>query len=861
MPKFLPKNRRLRIVVILVAIAAFFGVGAAGAWWIARPLYKNWREERANQVARDFFQKGDYPNALLAVRKTLGYNQLNVDAWRLAVEITEKQGTPEVIFYQQHLANVQPTFENRLKHLQLAVKFHAYKEAEATISKIGEQGAKSPEFLELAALVSRRTGNATRAKYYLMSLVSLQPSNAKARFDLAQLRLVEGVTENKPSIRAEIRNLATDPEFRARGYGLLLADSLQSQNSSESLELADQLSQIPDIPPTTSILVLDAYRRFAPSRFKTLLTQMQERFKGEADKVIILTNYLIGNEMPGDTRSWIDALDEKVRTVEGVQVTYAYALLMLKDWEALETFLRGCKWVENEYARHALLAYRYRMANREREFNEEWRLAVIELGNNPRRLQTLLTQVTSWNWQDQRFELMWKRFTLEPGNASIRNQLIVWERGRGNTSGLNRLFARMVEYDPKDMDAKNNYAYTSMLLGINLDRAYQSAREAHEANPKNPFYSTTQAFSLYRQGKYENALDIMHSMGVAAITVPERTLLQAVILIANGKFEEGASMAMPLKLDSFLPEERRLLNDALASVERSRRDQGSAARLAALTATPGTDRKSFVALLPGALRENLNVHMELADSLYGSDDYKGLEAALKNERWENREFIRQGLLSYAQRQQSRDGDARSTWRVAVAAAGNNSTNLSTLADLAQRWGWTPEYIEILSKIFQRDPTDVKSFSELVEHYSRGNQTAELANLYRVRLEGSPNDGEAKARFAYYSLLTNSNASRAHVLAREAYEQAPENPLRAKVYVFSLYKQSRGNDAQEVLKKLDEQKSSGPLQLSLVRAALAAQQNQAREARAQLAAFDPSSALPEEAALADAIAKGLPPAES
>src|SRR4051794_30622061 len=101
MPKLLPKNRRLRLPVILVAILLFLGVGYAGARWVGVPYFKAWREKRANQVARDYFQRGDYPNALLAVRKSLGYNQQNSESWRLAVEITEKQNSPEIVVYQR----------------------------------------------------------------------------------------------------------------------------------------------------------------------------------------------------------------------------------------------------------------------------------------------------------------------------------------------------------------------------------------------------------------------------------------------------------------------------------------------------------------------------------------------------------------------------------------------------------------------------------------------------------------------------------------------------------------------------------------------------------------------------------------
>ena len=105
-------------------------------------------------------------------------------------------------------------------------------------------------------------------------------------------------------------------------------------------------------------------------------------------------------------------------------------------------------------------------------------------------------------------------------------------------------------------------------------------------------------------------------------------------------------------------------------------------------------------------------------------------------------------------------------------------------------------------------------------------------------------------------MTKSNLSRAYILAREAYEASPEDAMRAKVYAFSLYKQSRTGDAVHLLEKLPEQKETGALQISLMKAAVAAQQNQVKEARAELAKFDASSALPEEAALAESLAKTL-----
>jgi hypothetical protein len=230
---------------------------------------------------------------------------------------------------------------------------------------------------------------------------------------------------------------------------------------------------------------------------------------------------------------------------------------------------------------------------------------------------------------------------------------------------------------------------------------------------------------------------------------------------------------------------------------------------------------------------------------------------MRADRWEERDFLRLALLSYAQHQQEqRESEARGSWQAAVASAGNTEASLSVLKDLAHGWGWNGEYIDLLNRAFQRDSRDNQAFTELSRYYANLHQTGELARVYQLHLEAAPDDAEAKSRFAYYSLLINSNLSRAYALAKEGYDAAPADPFRAKAYAFALYRQARAADGWELVGKLGDSKEKGPLQLDLVKAALAAQQNLFKEAKSLLDGFDPSSALPEETELAHSIAKTI-----
>jgi hypothetical protein len=857
MLKFLPKKRSTRVIVLIWAAVGLAVIAGVGYKYVAKPGYKNWREKRANSIAREHLKNGDYPAALAAARKALQYNQSNVDAWRLAVEITEKQDSPQTFVYQQGLAGVEPTLENKLKFIRVAVKYRAYPQALDAINKMGPEAANSVEFYELAAQVSQVMRNQTKAKYYLMSLVKLRPDDNKARLDLAQIRLVDGFDDNKPSIRAEIRSLASDPALRIRALTLLLADAVQTKNATDSLEIANQLTGQTETPPATQLLIAEAYRQFSPKRFTAYLEKLKTEYAENPDQISALVSYLGSHELFSEARQWIDSLSEKAREAESVQMAYAAALLSLNDYAALEKHLRPTRWTENEYARQALLAYSARKRGDERAFSEAWRLAVIEVGSNPRRLQSLLSRVASWGWPEQRVELLWKKFSLDPSDKVTRQQIATWERGRQNTAALNRLFGRINENDPNDRESKNNYTYTSLLLGTALDRAHTDARANYEADPSNPYFATTYAFSLYRQGKHQAALTTLEGLNLGSLAAPERTLLHGVILIANGRIDEGLEQTNHLKLDQFLPEERRLYEDASVVVAKTRRDQATVARLATFSSTPagGAERKSWLQALPASYRAS-GVQMELADSLYANDDYRALETTLKNEQWNENDFLRLTLLAYAQKNLGKQAEALGTWRFVTSATANRLADLTVLEEMCERWGWSAERIDILNRILQRDPAATNAMTDLAEHYRQNGQTAELARIYSLRVDADSSSSDDKSRFAYYSLLTNTNITKANVLAKQAYDQAPENAFYAKTYAYSLLKQRRPSDAWRTIEKLIAVGETGPAQLNLLRAAITLEQGETAEAQKHLGSFDDTSALPEEKALADTLRKTI-----
>ncbi len=855
MPRFLPKNRQARIATLVIGSTLLIAGLALFAIKVVKPYARAWRENRTIEVAKQHFQQNDPASALLAIRQVLGKNPNNIEALKMAVDICEKQNSPDIVSFQNNLAKADPTLANKVKFLNLAVKYGAYRMALETIEKMGPEAASSAEFHKLAAQTLHAAGDRTKAKYHLMSLVSLQPDDQEAKLDLAQLRLIDGFTDNKPAIRAEIRRLSSNPELRVRALTLLLNESLQNQDAAQSLEYADQLALTPSVDPRLQLLIAEAYRVHAPNKFLPYVRTLQTAYAQDATKVIGLGNLLVNNGNALIVRTWIDALDEKVRSAEGVQLIYAFALLNLKEINTLETYLRGFKWTENEYARQALLAYTYRHNGNDNAFNDAWKLATIDASSDQRKLFILISQVLAWGWDEQKFELLWKRFSLDPRHEDTRRQLIVHELSKGNTLGLNRLYSRITEIDPQDKESKNNYAYTSLLLNQNPERAYQIAEEIHKSDPANPHYTTTHAFALSRQGKAERALETINTLDYAAKLDLPRTIIRSSILVQNGMFKEASDALRYLKIKKVLPEEKRLYENTLQQIAQNSKEKGQAEQLATFTQSNTENRQSWLALIPNELKIPGDLKQQLAEKLYGDNDTKALEAKLRSEKWDENDFLRLALLSYAQRKIEKESEFRSNWKFATTLTRNNPTGLRALLQMAQEWKWTDERMDLLNRLYQNDPLNQAIFDELQHNLLENRQTTELARLYQTRIEARPNDTNEKALFAYYSLLTGNNLSRANIYAKEAYDANTSDQLAATVYAYSLGKQNRASDGLKLLDAYPDRPSTGHAQLSLHKAILAAALpgNRTR-VQALLTSFDPKSALPEEIAIAESLAQ-------
>src|SRR4051812_37041886 len=105
MPSLLPRKRSSRVLLCIIVAVVFLGIVAGRKY--GKPYIRAWREQKSNADARAFLAKGDYGNARLSVNKIIGQNPNNIEAWKLGVEIAEKQESPDLFIYTNRLATAQ----------------------------------------------------------------------------------------------------------------------------------------------------------------------------------------------------------------------------------------------------------------------------------------------------------------------------------------------------------------------------------------------------------------------------------------------------------------------------------------------------------------------------------------------------------------------------------------------------------------------------------------------------------------------------------------------------------------------------------------------------------------------------------
>jgi predicted Zn-dependent protease len=267
-----------------------------------------------------------------------------------------------------------------------------------------------------------------------------------------------------------------------------------------------------------------------------------------------------------------------------------------------------------------------------------------------------------------------------------------------------------------------------------------------------------------------------------------------------------------------------------------------------------TNAIAWVKSLPAEMRNESPLPMTLASAYFSLARWRELEEALNTQQWQEREYIRKALLTYALRKQGAAEAATAHWRDAVQLAGERPELLGSLAQMANAWGWTNETESALWRAVKEFPTERWPLESLQNGYMRHRNTRGVLEVNALMLERQPTNAAVQNNWAALALLLETNLTRAHEVARQVYERGTNNYAFASTYAWSLHVQGKSAEALQIIETLKPAELEDPSVAGYYGAILVGA-GQKEKARRYLDRADGAPLLPEEKKMvSDARAK-------
>ncbi len=545
--------RRGAVFIILAAIL-----------WGGWQAVGHWQKKRLIHQAHTAFESADYQTATLCARRVLQLDKDNIAATRVLAALAERAGLPQSLIWRSRVVELQKSPPNddlerlvraSLRHGQLQI-------ARDTLSKFSEADRQTPVYHELLGALNLASGQWEQAEAEYRRALDLDPDNPARSFTLISIQLQSPNADTRNAARAEMHKFAKHPQLGRQALRALLTDQFTTFSQDEIIELAKQLANTSDADFNDHLLNLDILKRAERPEAVSALIQMQGAAANNAADAFKLVSWMVANSQAPEAIAWVDSLPEKIRNQMPLPLALADALLAVKNWEQLASLTRSSNWDYLDFLRCAYLARALKELDDEVGFKTQWNLAVSQANRQSGAMSQLAALVNNWGWTDEVRDLLWtaSRGTNDPMWA-LRLLYHHYSKS-GDTAGLHRTLARIIELEPESELMRNNYAMLSLLLRSNTERAFQMAEDAYKAKPDNPALASTYACALWTHNKPAEALAIMQKIPADKLLIPPLAAWYGIILAANGDHSKAAHYLDLGETANLLPEERKLLQQA-----------------------------------------------------------------------------------------------------------------------------------------------------------------------------------------------------------------------------------------------------------------------------------------------------------
>ena len=542
----------------ILVLAALLVVVALGIW-LGLPAYRASKEKKFAAQAMEALVKGENRQALLNAQQVMVLNSNNVTACRVLAELSDLARSPNALVWRRRVAEIEPTRSNKLMFASAALRYEQppFPLAVQTLAELGD-GSNDVAFQLVSAQLALKQNRIADGEKHLQQAIRLEPANESHRINLGVIRLESRDAAVSAVARAELEQRTGN----AQALRALLVHHTSRRRFAEAEQYSAALLKLTNSVWSDKLEHLTVLRGAQSPQFDSFLATLQRSAATNVFAAAELVTRLTELGAATNAIDWVKSLPVATQKEPPLPVVVASAYFSLARWRELEEQLNAGVWPERDFVRKALLTYAVRKQGGTDAAAAHWRDAVKLAGERPELLGALAQMANGWGWTNETESTLWRaakdfpkeRWPLE----SLQNGFL---RQR-HTRGVLEVNALMLERQPTNIVAQNNWASLALLLNTNVVRAHELARQVYERGTNNFAFVSTYAWSLHVQGKSAEALKLMDTLQPAELNDPSVAGYYGAILVAAGQKEKARTYLDRTMGAQLLPEEMQMVADA-----------------------------------------------------------------------------------------------------------------------------------------------------------------------------------------------------------------------------------------------------------------------------------------------------------
>ena len=529
-----------------------------------RPAYRTHKEKKFAAQASEALARNEYRKALLSAQQVLVLNSNNLAACRVMADLADLSRSPQAMVWRRRVAEIEPTLTNRILFASCALRYEQppFPIAAQTVKELAEVAQKEVAFHLVAAQLALKQNRISEGEKHFEEAIRLDPTNDLHRVNLAVVRLESRDTNVSTPAHAELERLQSSTTWGAQARRALMVHHLARREFAEAERFSTALVADPNNTFADKLEHLTVLHGGKSPQFDNFLATLQRQAATNVFAAGELVTRLIELGMASNGITWVKSLPKSFRDEPPLPMALANSYFSLGRWRELEESLNAQNWKEGDFVRKALMAHAVRKQNEADVAALHWKDAVQLASARPELLGSLAQMASAWGWTNETEAVLWRAAKGFPKERWPIDSLQNGYMRTRNTHGLYELNAFALERQPTNFFAQNNWATLSFLLGTNLAKAHQLARQVYERDTNNFAFVSTYAYSLHLQGRSAEALKTMETLKPAELEDPSVASYYGALLAASGQAEKARRFLDKAEAAPILPEEVKIISEA-----------------------------------------------------------------------------------------------------------------------------------------------------------------------------------------------------------------------------------------------------------------------------------------------------------